>query len=68
MDKSEFKIDRNALSVTTLEGQDEEEKKYWKKKPPAERMKALEITRQIIYGYNPDATRLQRFFEVVERP
>lgn len=67
MDESNFKIDRDHLSVTTLQHQDKEEKNYWKEKTPSERLKALEITRQIVYGYDPDTTRLQRFFEVTER-
>jgi len=29
-------------------------------------MEASELMRQIIYGYDPATTRLQRFFEVVE--
>lgn len=67
MDKQEFKIDRDAFSVTSLEEQDKEEKQFWQSKTPFERLEALEITRQILYGYDPAATRLQRFFEIVER-
>ena len=29
-------------------------------------MQALELMRQMIYGYDPETTRLQRVFEVFE--
>lgn len=67
MNKEKFKIDRNAFSVVTLEQQEKEEKSYWQDKSPVERLKALETTRQMIYGYNPATTRLQRVLEVVTR-
>jgi hypothetical protein len=67
MDENKFKVDRSSLSVTTLQKQDRNDINYWKNKSPHERLEALEITRQILYGYDPHTTRLQRFFEVVER-
>ena len=42
------------------------DKAYWREKSPRERMEALELLRQIIYGYDPATTRLQRVFEVAE--
>jgi len=65
--KKKIKIDRSAISVVSYEEQDVEEKTYWHDKTTEERLEALETTRQMIYGYNPDTTRLQRVFEVVER-
>ena len=67
MKKNSFKIDRDAFSITTLDAQDKEEKMYWKKKTPHERLEAIEKTRQIIYGYDPTTTRLQRILEIVKR-
>jgi hypothetical protein len=67
MEKDKFKIDRKAFSVVSLKEQEEEEKTYWWGKTPYERLCALETTRQMIYGYNPDTDRLQRVFEVVKR-
>lgn len=67
MNKNKFKIDRDALSVVTLEQQEIEEKSYWLNKSPAERLEALETTRQMIYGYNLTTTRLQRVLEVITR-
>jgi hypothetical protein len=45
---------------------DREEVEYWRTRSPEERMEALELMRQIIYGYDPATTRLQRVFEVAE--
>ena len=44
-----------------------DEKGYWLSKTPSERLEALEQIRQIIYGYNPATTRLQRVLKVAER-
>ena len=58
MDRLDFpKIQRDALTVASvLEKSDE--KSYWLSKTPYERLEALELMRQIIYGYDPSATRL----------
>lgn len=67
MEKKKFRVDRDAFSVTTLDAQDKEEKIYWQNKTPQERLEAIETTRQIIYGYDPATTRLQRILEVAKR-
>jgi len=60
------KVDRDAFIVTSLlEGSDE--KSYWLSKTPYERLAALEYLRQIIYGYDPSTTRLQRVLEITQR-
>jgi hypothetical protein len=64
----EHKMDRSALSVVSLHEQDDEEKRYWRGKSPHERLLAVEETRQMIYGYDPASIRLQRVFEVAQRP
>ncbi|HKQ73327.1 MAG TPA: hypothetical protein VJ810_06340 [Blastocatellia bacterium] len=62
-----FKMDRSALSVGDLHGESDE-KAYWLSKSPEERLAALELMRQIVYGYeHATASRLQRVFTVVER-
>jgi hypothetical protein len=67
MDASPFpKMDKSAFSVATLTAP-LDERQYWLAKSPAERLEALEIMRQIIYGYDPLTTRLQRLFEVAQR-
>ena len=46
-------------------GFDQSDKKsYWLSKTPYERLETVELMRQIIYGYDPSATRLQGVFEV----
>ena len=62
-----FRIDRSAFSVVTFEEAEEESKSYWHDKTPYERLEALEITRQALYGYDPASLRLQRVLEIVER-
>jgi hypothetical protein len=58
-------LDRSAFSIGSLDD-DREEVEYWRARTPEERMEALELMRQIIYGYDPATTRLQRVFEVAE--
>jgi hypothetical protein len=59
------RLDRSAFQIGSL-NDDREELEYWRAKSPEERMEALELMRQIIYGYDPATTRLQRVFEVVD--
>ena len=62
-----FKIDRSAFSVISLDEQDEDEKRYWHSKTPQERLAAAELMRQINYDYDPVSDRIQRVIEVVEQ-
>jgi hypothetical protein len=67
MDKLNFpKLDKTAFSLASLTDPSDD-KQYWLSKTPSERLEAIEIMRQIIYGYDPSTTRLQRFFEVAQR-
>jgi hypothetical protein len=59
------RIDRSALEIASID-ECESERRYWRAKSTKERMQALELMRQIIYGYDAATTRLQRVFEVVE--
>jgi hypothetical protein len=59
------RLDRSAFEIGSLDDESSD-KAYWRKKSPRERMEALELLRQIIYGYDPATTRLQRVFEVAE--
>jgi hypothetical protein len=60
------KMDKSAFTIASL-FDPSDEKQYWLSKTPIERLEALETMRQIIYGYDPTTTRLQRFFEVTQR-
>jgi len=66
-DQTYIKLDRTAFSVVTKDEQEAESKNYWHDKSPTERLQALEKTRQMIYGYDPNTIRLQRVLEVVKR-
>ncbi len=57
------KLDKTSFGVSSLTAPSDE-KEYWLKKTPHERLAAVETMRQIIYGYDPLTTRLQRFLEV----
>jgi hypothetical protein len=67
MEKGSLTLDRTAFSVTSLQEQEAEEKQYWRNKTPHERLQAVEAIRQIVYGYDPVSTRLQRVLAVAER-
>ena len=60
-----FRMDKSALIVTSL-SDESEEKEYWGRKSPEERWQALEQMRQIIYGYDPFTSRLQRVLTVTQ--
>jgi hypothetical protein len=60
-----FRLDKTAFSVASL-SDEPDEKAFWLSKTPHERPEALELMRQVIYGYIPSSARLQRVFEVAE--
>jgi hypothetical protein len=59
-------VDRSVVVVSSLSDRSDDHE-YWLSKTPAERLLALELMRQIIYGYDPSTTRLQRVLEVSQR-
>jgi hypothetical protein len=59
-------IDKTAFSVMSFAEAAEEDRTFWRSKTPEERLAALELLRQIHYGYDPATTRLQRVLEIVE--
>jgi len=50
-----LKINKTAFTVASL-SEPSDEKTYWLSKTPYERLEAVELMRQIIYGYNPSTT------------
>jgi hypothetical protein len=62
---SSLRMDKQALTVSTLseEGDDRE---YWRRATPDERLLALEFMRQVCYGYDACAARLQRLLTVAQ--
>ena len=59
------RLNKKIVTVTSLDNI-EEEKVYWLSKEPIERIEAIEINRRMVYGRDRIASRLQRFFEIVE--
>ncbi|MCC6361772.1 MAG: hypothetical protein IT450_23810 [Phycisphaerales bacterium] len=59
------RVDRRALDVVDLHEQ-RNDVAYWRTRSVNERLEALELMRQIAYGYDPSTERLQRILEVVE--
>ncbi len=65
--RSALELDRTAFEVVRLEDADQSDIEYWKAQSPSQRLKALELTRQVLYGYRTgDRPQLSRFFEVVK--
>ncbi len=62
-----LRMDKSAFSVGRLTDASDD-REYWLSKSPQERLEAVEIMRQIVYGYDPSTTRLQRVLEVAQRP
>ncbi|MFA5555064.1 MAG: hypothetical protein WDA68_11005 [Phycisphaerae bacterium] len=66
MEKVDFlKVQRDAFKVTSLLDPPDD-KEYWLSKTPDERLEAVEIMRQIIYG-DEASQRLQRVLEIAQR-
>ena len=63
---NQARVNRAAFSVTTLAEAERADQAFWRSRTPDERLAALELSRQIAYGYDPTACGLSRFFEVVE--
>ncbi len=60
-----FRVDRTAFSVGDLHDPPDD-KAYWLARTPLERLEAIEVMRQTLYGYNPASTRLQRILTVAQ--
>jgi len=60
-------MDKSAFSVVSLDDESDE-KAYWQNKTPQERLAALELLRQIMYGYDPVTARVERVIEFVDAP
>ncbi len=62
----EIRLDRTAFSVGRLEEPDDTIQ-YWATRSIEERLTAMELMRQIAYGYDPATSRLQRVLSVTQR-
>lgn len=62
-----LRMDKRAFSVGRLTDAPDD-REYWLSRTPQERLEAVEIMRQIVYGYDPSTARLQRVLELAQRP
>jgi hypothetical protein len=60
-----LKMNKNIFSVVT-DFSEADDMEYWFSLSPLERLEAIELMRQIIYGYDPSSDRLQRVFTVAK--
>ena len=59
------RLNRKAFSVMTFEEAERADLEYWRACTPDQRLEALELSRQIAYGYDPAARRLSRFLTLL---
>lgn len=62
-----LRIDNSVLEDVSLDDHGDD-REYWKTKTPVERLQALEILRQIVYGYDPLTDRIPRVLTNIEQP
>jgi hypothetical protein len=63
---TEAKSDKTKLTVASLQDPSDEND-YWHRQTPVARLEALELMRQVVYGYDPSTDRLQRLLTVTQR-
>jgi hypothetical protein len=60
-----YRLDRTRIEVVRLSDR-LSDREYWLSKTPEERFEALELLRQMTYGYDPATARLQRVLEIAK--
>ncbi len=58
----DMKMDKSQFSIADLS----DEAAYWQAQTPQARLEALELMRQVMYGYDSSTARLERLFEVAQ--
>ncbi len=61
----DMKMDKSFFAVADLT-EESDEAAFWKTQTPEARLEALELMRQVMYGYDPSTARLERLFEIAE--
>jgi len=61
-----LRMDKTAFSVISLKDSGND-KEFWRTQSPTARLQALELMRQVIYGYDPITDRVERVLRVIER-
>jgi hypothetical protein len=65
IENSPFTMDKTSISFTSTHD-DSDDVSHWHSKTASERLAALEFLRQVMFGYDPVTTRLQRIIEFTE--
>ncbi|MBI2000203.1 MAG: hypothetical protein HYT85_09565 [candidate division NC10 bacterium] len=60
-----LKLDKTTLTVASLTDQPDD-KAYWHARSPYDRVRAVEVLRQLNYGHSQSTARLQRVLEVTQ--
>ena len=61
----DMRMDKSVFVVADL-SDESDETAYWQTQTPEARLQALELMRQVMYGYDPSTARLERLFETAE--
>lgn len=63
-----YRLDRSKIQVMTVDEMhaDTSDVKFWRGKSVDERLEAMELLRQINYGYDASTARLQRVLEIAD--
>ena len=59
----DMKMDKTQFSVARL-SEESDEAAFWQTQSPEARLEALELMRQVMYGYDPSTARLEKLFEI----
>lgn len=59
-----LRMNKSAFSIRSL-SDPSDDKEYWLAKTPAERLEAVELMRQVLYGYDSATARIQKVFKIV---
>ena len=63
-DMSKYRLNKKVIKISSLDENDEKE--YWSSKTTADRLRAVELNRRIVYGYANTSPRFQGFFEIAQ--
>ena len=63
---NDVRVDRTALVVQTFEEAEKADLAYWRSRTVDERLEALELCRQIAYGYDPTVRQIAKVIEVCD--
>ena len=60
-------MDKSVFLVADVDDESDE-RAFWRQQAPSDRLFTVELLRQVMYGYDPLTTRLQRILTVAEQP